>query len=355
MGRGPETARDELARAKQSLAEAKRQLKAAQERERKAAGRRAAHWLLKADNSLGRATLILYDLGEYRADAAVAFVLSAAARRRWEPRPEAEVRSLVSDLFLEVDPDSYAGLCDVANPTDEDAMRAALRFWEEWSLTAFTKDANRRKGVAPSADTLLQRLEERRLRLPEAVRPPSWGSVAHAGARMRLTRWRRRWNGRHGKIRTRDDIPVQEMRDKAALCFNATCQRWGGCSRANLWVGLRSHRRLVRANFESGFRTQIWDEFRTPPFILKGKPSLGGPILRPESGLKIGPGKRQSESEIRHPNKPGSESFFWRFLRFLMLGRHLTRRPQCGSGTTSSRARRPQDSSFCALIWTRHP
>ena len=265
MERGPATAREEFAQAKRSLAEAKRQLKAAKERERKAAARRADHWLLKPDNFLGRVTLILYDVGEYTADAAVAFILAAAARRKWEPRPEAEVRSLASDLFLDVDPDSYAGLCDVGDPTDEDAMRAALRFWEEWSLTAFAKDANRRKGVAPSADTLLQRLEERRLRLPEAVRPPSWGSVAQAGARMRLTRWRRRWNGRHGKIRTRDDIPVQEMLDKAALSLNATRQRGGSVAGPVSRPDCGRRGGVIRADFESGFRTQIWSGFRTPP------------------------------------------------------------------------------------------
>ena len=216
MERGSPTARDALQQAKQQLVDAKRELKLAKDRERKAIARRSAHWQLKPDNFLGRVALILYDLGGYTADAAVAFVLAAAARGKWEPKPEAEVRILVSDLFFEVDLEYYSSLCDVDNPAQEDAMRAALRFWEEWSLTAFTKDANRRKGVAPSADTSLQRLEERRLRLPEAVRPPSWGSVAQAGARMRLTRWRRRWNGRHGKIRTRDDISVQEIRDKAA-------------------------------------------------------------------------------------------------------------------------------------------
>ena len=82
-----------------------------------------------------------------------------------------------------------------------------------------------------------------RLRLPEAARPPSWGSVAQARARMRLTRWRRRWNGRHGKIRTRDDIPIQEMRDKAALrCFHPAkrLRQEGDYPGQQIQVGLRA-------------------------------------------------------------------------------------------------------------------
>ena len=209
-----------LAECRRQLAEARRQLNAEADRKKKAEARRRAQWQLNLQTQ--RVALILYDLAGYSNKAAVAFLNKTAAKRKWEARPLAEVSDQVGELFLQADLAEYAGLVDVANPTDQDAMRVALRFWEEWSLTEWTKQANQDKGVAPRADSLLQRLEERRQRLPEAVQPPAKGSVSEPRARMRLTRWRRRWGGKHGAIRARDDLPVEEMRGKAPVancCF----------------------------------------------------------------------------------------------------------------------------------------
>ena len=204
-----------LAEVTSNLAAAKKELKAAQRKEQKAQMRRNTSWCLTAESRLGKTVLILYDLAGFDDCAAVDFLAAAAQRRHWDPKPAAELRILVSDLFLAVDADQYAGLCDVDRPLDGDAMRDALTYWEEWSLTAWVKDANVRKGVAPSTDVILQRLEERRLRLPEAVRPPARGSVGEARSRMWASRWRRKGGGRCGAIRARDDVSVQEMRDKA--------------------------------------------------------------------------------------------------------------------------------------------
>ena len=171
--------------------------------------------MLNGRKPFGEDCADLVRLSRFDDCAAVDFLAAAAQRRHWDPKPAAELRILVSDLFLAVDADQYAGLCDVDRPLDGDAMRDALTYWEEWSLTAWVKDANVRKGVAPSTDVILQRLEERRLRLPEAVRPPARGSVGEARSRMWASRGRRKGGGRYGAIRTRGDVSVQEMRDKA--------------------------------------------------------------------------------------------------------------------------------------------
>ena len=99
-------------------------------------------------------------------------------------------------------------------------------------------------------------MEERRQRLPEAVRPPGKGSVFEPRARMWLTRWRRRWGGKHGAIRTKDELPVQEMRDNAPIA-NLFCRDFrtppgsGGGAK-------------IRLNFEAGFRL----DFLTPPLPI---------------------------------------------------------------------------------------
>lgn len=205
--------KNELEGVRAQLAEARRRLGAEKDRAKKAEARRLAQWRL--DVKAQRVALILYDLSGYDKEAAVAFLNKTASKRKWPPRPTDELREQVRELFLQADLGEYAGLVDAASPLDESAMKIALQFWEEWFLISWTKDANRRKGVAPSAGALLQRLAERRESLPEAVRPPDRGSVAEPRARMWLTRWRRRWGAKHGTIRMRDDVGVEEMREKA--------------------------------------------------------------------------------------------------------------------------------------------
>ena len=82
-------------------------------------------------------------------------------------------------------------------------------------MVQWAREQNAVKRLAPSTDQLLQHLEERRVRLPAGVRPPSRGSSLSAAARKWATRLRERWGGFVGKFKVRDDLPLNERRDKA--------------------------------------------------------------------------------------------------------------------------------------------
>ena len=58
---------------------------------------------------------------------------------------------------------------------------------------------------------VLQRLEERRQGIPILARPG-----ASAKVREWAAVWRRKWGGKHGRIRVREDIGVPELRQKVA-------------------------------------------------------------------------------------------------------------------------------------------
>ena len=211
-GRIEELLRQKAA-AEAAAADAKRRLRNARGQARKDGNKRQRQWTLSEE--LKRVALILFERAGYDASAAAVFLRGVAAKRKWEMRTEVDVRRLVDDLFMEVDLDHLALLCDVANPSDVVAMRTAVRFWEQWALAAWVKEVNQRQGVAPSTEMVLDRLERQRLDLPEAVRPAGKGDVAMAKARAWACKWRRRWGFRYGTIRTREDIPAQEMREKA--------------------------------------------------------------------------------------------------------------------------------------------
>ena len=91
---------------------------------------------------------------------------------------------------MQADEKELADLCDESNPSDRPAMHIAVRFWQERSLADWVEDANQQKGVAPSTEQVLERLERQRLQVPERSRPASRGFVADAKARMWALRWR---------------------------------------------------------------------------------------------------------------------------------------------------------------------
>ena len=214
---------EQQAAANATLAGVRARLKAERQKQKDAAKRRRAQWQLTAQQQ--RVALILHCKAGYEASAAAAWLSGVARQRHWEARPEEEVKRLVDDLFMQVDEQELADLQDESNPSDQQAMHIAVRFWEEESLAVWVEDTNQRKGVAPTTDIVLERLERQRLEVPESSRPASRGVAAEVKARMWAMRWRRGHNLRHGAIPTREPLTIDEMQDKARHCFKIRAHR----------------------------------------------------------------------------------------------------------------------------------
>ena len=115
--------------------------------------------------------------------------------------------------------DEFTRLTSLASPTNEEAMKVAVRVVEEWRLAQWVARLNEEQGVAPPTSLVLERSEQARSRLPEALRPPRVGVAAEAKARMWALRWRQRHGGRHGRVRVREDVPLEEQRAKVACAI----------------------------------------------------------------------------------------------------------------------------------------
>ena len=187
----------------------------------------------KAGRKAGRATerrwaltervrntvLIIYVLATYTAEPAGVFLTRCAAERHWPRKSDEELAAMVEDLFLTVDVHDLAALTDTERPSDAAAMFEALTYVEQWRLASWGRDLNA-KGVAPSTDAVLCRLEANLVALPDDIRPIATGSVAESRARKWAHRWRLRWGAQHGQIRARDTISVEEMRSKASMLMS---------------------------------------------------------------------------------------------------------------------------------------
>ena len=82
----------------------------------------------------------------------------------------------------------------------------------EWAATL-----NVAEGNAPRTAAVLKRCDAYRATCTGSALPPRRGTIASGAARMWAARWRLRWGGVYGRLRARDEPPLDEMRQKVAV------------------------------------------------------------------------------------------------------------------------------------------
>ena len=200
---------------KAALRAALAEVAAEKKKVKKAQKRAATVWVLTP--FLKDVALIIYVLAGYTAEPAARYLAMEARKRSWPDMSEDAVRREAEDVFLACDDMAQlVALTSLGDPSNPEATKVAVKVVEEWRLAQWVLRLNEQQGVAPSIAQVLERAEEAFSHLPEAVRPPFSGTVAEASARMRACRWRRSWGGRHGRIRVREDVPLEERRATAA-------------------------------------------------------------------------------------------------------------------------------------------
>ena len=179
----------------------------------------AREWLLT--ESMVRVVTIIYMLTEGVPDPGVVFLKQQGLVHHWSAKTDDELEAIVVNAFIVADRDDITALCDMDTPRDAASLATAVRFVEEWRVVAWSVTSNR-KGVTPLTSSTLDHFEQRRMELPELVRPDPWGTTASGVSRKKATRWRKRWGGRFARLSTREVVPVADMRQKAYLHYPIT-------------------------------------------------------------------------------------------------------------------------------------
>ena len=189
---------------------------------RRVASAAERHW--KLTDAVLKIALIIYHMAYGVAEPVVVYLRAEARRRHWPAMDDDDIANLVVSAFYEADCELLIDLTDVDAPSDAGAMRIALDYIEQWRVAKETEGHNLARGVAPSTASVLQRFEERRHALPDAVRPRPRGLSAQAKGRRFASRWRSRWAGRYGALRTREAVPLPLLQNKARLFLHvASC------------------------------------------------------------------------------------------------------------------------------------
>ena len=127
-------------------------------------------------------------------------------------------RQCVEDWYLTVAVDDIVKLGDPSTPWERRALEAARKFHVEYALVGHTVRLNEQRGVAPSTEELrkmAQTVWRGHMKYVDLASPVPAACLYSQRFAVWACRWRRRWGGRLGALRTREDLPVSVRREKA--------------------------------------------------------------------------------------------------------------------------------------------
>ena len=144
-----------------------------------------------------KTVLAIHYLADYDPEPAVRYLQARSRQHQWRPRmSDEDAASMVENLYISSDGGEGAALADSASPADAGVHREALKVVEEWKVVRWGRQCITEASVAPSSASMLDRLEENRMKIPVASRPQTAGNVSMSSARSRMHRIRSRWGGR---------------------------------------------------------------------------------------------------------------------------------------------------------------
>ena len=190
-----------------SVAASSASIRAAKQSAAEKAKRELRQWSLEHYPSLLYTTVAVYLLADYSPEPVVVFMRGQERKRGWRERSDQELFRIAEDTFLSVDMDVLTHLVDESNPKDVAVYRTAAACVAQWRAAVWGK------AFRTDTEAIAAEFERVRASFPEEFRPSAW--LGTAGARKQGTRLRRRWGGRFGAVRPREEVPVDVMQAKA--------------------------------------------------------------------------------------------------------------------------------------------
>ena len=176
----------------------------------------ASQWRIPEEDAM--TSVLIYCMCDYDAAASAQFLSVLGKRRGWEPMPTELAKRLVEDAFLRTElADLMECLEDVANKLHVVASRWA----GEWRIVEWIKRANAEHGVAPSGIAIMAIAKHTMYSsLPPSALSVDGNGMPTSQARSWLTRFRRRWHCRVGRVQIEEQIEPCEAQSKARRpCF----------------------------------------------------------------------------------------------------------------------------------------
>ena len=151
----------------------------------------------------------------------------AALMARFGSMPAPELRRHLEDQFLEKTVEELVKYECTEGHIQPPVMTRTAVFFHEWKVARWVRNINEEVGTAPGYDEI-ERLNED---LGGNVRATQdKGPVQQQATKKRLSRWRRRWLGKLGRVHTQGGGSVDCVSGKAGFFF-----RWKHCFWHESW------------------------------------------------------------------------------------------------------------------------
>ena len=213
----------------------RRELRAAQQRRRRAEVQSGA--APQPSVCLQAILLLLFLFAGYDNTVAAEYWMRERKTWRLPQLPREALQAKIDELFLSIDnfdlheladpqgsPRNFLGGAEPGSArasqlerTRRFARKRALAFLVKMRLADWVENANARRGVAPTTRLLIERYNGEVHALPQGLQRSPLAEPATTGyARTFALRWRRSVGARIGKLRVQDFIALEEKRAKAA-------------------------------------------------------------------------------------------------------------------------------------------
>ena len=130
-----------------------------------------------------------------------------------EERVALEYEGIV-DKFLQMTPEAIVSVTEPIAVDAQKDLQVAIDFAVKWELREWTTFQNRKKGVAPSVATLMERKRKLTCDLHESVGMEPTPEVGWRSRYKWIETWRRRWKMPKGSFKQVDMPSVDDMRRK---------------------------------------------------------------------------------------------------------------------------------------------
>lgn len=161
--------------------------------------------------------LTLYVLADHETSVATQWLQCLARRKKWSRKSKDWVVRHIEDLVLSTPENTVQKLGEKSSHPDPRAFGLAWRYLTECQVMQWVKHQNVSRGVAPTTRMVLDQVESQTRNDEAQSGSSAWGAAFESATRGRVYRWRRFWQGSYTRIRVREDISKDTVREKVCM------------------------------------------------------------------------------------------------------------------------------------------
>ena len=183
---------------------------------RRSMQRSAKDWQVPAN--VFSAAFVIFERCGWSLEPCEMFLEAFAKRKGWHEIEKVDFAFLLESAFLERDVNELVTLGEAHDANGDDfVIRTANKYIREWPIVEWCRLQNLSHGVAPTTAELIRKANEVAPECSCVISSRTSTGRPSAKARAWASKFRKRWNGRIGRIKIESGMDASEKRAKACI------------------------------------------------------------------------------------------------------------------------------------------